>query len=61
MKNVGTGTVAAAVAPAILIGAEKTGGNQMEKQPNVIFILTDDQGPWAAGCCGNDEDSYTLY
>ena len=25
------------------------------RQPNVIFILTDDQGPWAAGCCGNDE------
>jgi arylsulfatase A-like enzyme len=22
---------------------------------NVVFILTDDQGPWAAGCCGNDE------
>ena len=27
----------------------------MENKPNVIFILTDDQGPWAAGCCGNDE------
>jgi arylsulfatase A-like enzyme len=25
------------------------------RQLNVIFILTDDQGPWAAGCCGNDE------
>jgi arylsulfatase A-like enzyme len=22
---------------------------------NVVFILTDDQGPWAAGCYGNDE------
>ena len=24
-------------------------------RPNVIFILSDDQGPWAAGCCGNSE------
>jgi arylsulfatase A-like enzyme len=24
-------------------------------QPNVVFILTDDQGPWAAGCYGNQE------
>ncbi|HIG16644.1 MAG TPA: sulfatase, partial [Candidatus Handelsmanbacteria bacterium] len=23
--------------------------------PNVLFILTDDQGPWATGCSGNDE------
>ena len=23
--------------------------------PNVVFILTDDQGPWAMGCAGNDE------
>ena len=23
--------------------------------PNVLFILTDDQGPWALGCSGNDE------
>ncbi|MFP3905357.1 MAG: sulfatase-like hydrolase/transferase [Armatimonadota bacterium] len=23
--------------------------------PNVIYVLTDDQGPWAAGCYGNDE------
>jgi choline-sulfatase len=29
--------------------------NAASEQPNVIFILTDDQGPWAAGCCGNDE------
>ena len=26
-----------------------------DKQPNVIFILSDDQGPWAAGCYGNPE------
>ena len=24
-------------------------------RPNVVFVLTDDQGPWAAGCCGNAE------
>ena len=24
-------------------------------RPNVLFILTDDQGPWAAACCGNPE------
>ena len=25
------------------------------QQPNVLFILCDDQGPWALGCAGNDE------
>jgi arylsulfatase A-like enzyme len=24
-------------------------------RPNIVFIITDDQGPWAAGCYGNDE------
>ncbi len=24
-------------------------------RPNVVFILSDDQGPWAAGCYGNPE------
>ncbi len=23
--------------------------------PNIVFILTDDQGPWALGCAGNEE------
>lgn len=27
----------------------------MADQPNVLFILSDDQGPWAAGCYGNRE------
>jgi len=26
-----------------------------DERPNVVFILTDDQGPWAASCCGNSE------
>ena len=25
------------------------------ERPNVVFVLTDDQGPWAMGCAGNDE------
>lgn len=25
------------------------------QKPNVLFILTDDQGPWALGCAGNRE------
>ena len=25
------------------------------EKPNIVFILSDDQGPWAAGCYGNDE------
>ena len=24
-------------------------------KPNIVFILSDDQGPWAAGCYGNNE------
>lgn len=55
LKNIGTGTAAAAVAPTLLIGDTTAGDTNMETPTNVVFILTDDQGPWAAGCFGNDE------
>ena len=25
------------------------------EKTNIVFILTDDQGPWALGCAGNPE------
>ena len=25
------------------------------QRPNVLFILSDDQGPWAMRCAGNEE------
>ncbi|MET4004690.1 choline-sulfatase [Arthrobacter sp. UYCu511] len=28
---------------------------QPASKPNIIFILSDDQGPWALGCAGNDD------
>lgn len=27
----------------------------MKKQPNLLFILTDDQGAWAMHCAGNGD------
>ena len=27
----------------------------MKKRPNIVFILTDDQGAWAMGCAGNPD------
>lgn len=27
----------------------------MDKKPNIVFILTDDQGAWAMGCAGNTD------
>ncbi|HOX38486.1 MAG TPA: sulfatase-like hydrolase/transferase [Candidatus Brocadiia bacterium] len=29
--------------------------DRREERPNIIFILSDDQGPWAMGCAGNRE------
>jgi choline-sulfatase len=28
---------------------------QPKERPNIVVILSDDQGPWAMGCAGNDE------
>ena len=25
------------------------------KQPNIVFIIADNQSPWTLGCYGNDE------
>lgn len=25
------------------------------ERPNIVFILSDDQGMWSMGCAGNDE------
>ena len=27
----------------------------MKKQPNIVFIISDDQGYWSLGCSGNEE------
>ena len=27
----------------------------MKKQPNIVFIISDDQGYWSLGCSGNKE------
>lgn len=38
-----------------VVGDEKSMASKDAKQPNVVFILSDDQGPWALGCAGNKE------
>ena len=44
----------AGVTPCAGLVKERTEIMRSER-PNVVFILTDDQGPWAAGCYGNTE------
>ena len=33
---------------------------QQKKKPNVVFILTDDQGFWSLGCYGNEEIRFLI-
>ena len=50
---------AAAIGGGLALGprgnAAMPAASESQRRPNVIFILSDDQGPWAAGCCGNSE------
>ena len=39
----------------ILTCAIAIGAQAQQKRTNIVFILTDDQGVWAAGCYGNPE------
>ena len=33
----------------------------MKKKPNIVFVLTDDQGAWAMGCAGNQDVNNAYY
>lgn len=43
--------------PAHNTPTTKTAGARAHQPslPNIVFILSDDQGPWALGCAGNDD------
>ena len=48
-------TVFPAVLLWILTCAIAIGAQAQQKRTNIVFILSDDQGVWAAGCYGNPE------
>ena len=50
--GVAAASSAALGAPFLLT---KSNAQNSGKNPNIIFVLTDDQGVWAAGCYGNSE------
>lgn len=54
VKSTAFAAGALAISGAGVYERERTKAMRSER-PNVVFILTDDQGPWAAGCYGNDE------
>jgi hypothetical protein len=33
----------------------RTQSMETTMRPNILVIMSDDQGPWAMGCAGNDE------
>jgi len=41
--------------PLFLLGLALLAGVALAKRPNVVFILTDNQGAWHLGCYGNPE------
>ncbi|MHC4214890.1 MAG: sulfatase-like hydrolase/transferase, partial [Planctomycetota bacterium] len=48
LKTIGLGAAAVAVSPSMLAA-----GKSLEKRPNVIIVMTDDQGYGHLSCHGN--------
>lgn len=57
LKAMGLGA-ATLVVPGCISNAKLFVGRTRRNKPNIIFIMTDDQGPWALGAAGN-RDAHT--